>query len=293
MAGRIISMTETSLSLAAPGTSYTIGISTDTAVLDTGGVRTTSTLLAAGQNVAVWLDGRLPPSALTVQLLPGFSSPEAATTPTGVLEQPTPTGEQRPFGPLSMVTRAGWGAAPAPQFSPDGESGLFDETQNPTGWLVYPGNLRDWLTTVVVHHSALGFGLGPREIQKFHILDRGFADIAYHFVIDGFGQLYEGRILNVRGSHTAGANTGTVGVVLMGNFEQMQPLRAQLTTLEKLITFLASEYAITHVAGHRDFQPEETACPGASIEALVPLIAEDTGLLYGTGGYVDPPWMAG
>jgi hypothetical protein len=35
---------------------------------------------------------------------------------------------------------------------------------------------------------------------------KGYADIGYHIVIDSFGVLYEGRVLNARGAHTGGHN---------------------------------------------------------------------------------------
>ena len=109
-----------------------------------------------------------------------------------------------------MITRAGWGAAP-PDHTVANEGGFFDPA-NPAspseGWWDYPPPLSDWLTTLIVHHSALQYRDGPREIQAFHVLDRGWADIAYHYLLDGFGQLYEGRTIGARGAHTEGSQHG-------------------------------------------------------------------------------------
>jgi N-acetyl-anhydromuramyl-L-alanine amidase AmpD len=118
---------------------------------------------------------------------------------------------------------------------------------------------------------------------------RGFADIGYQFVIDAGGRVYEGRSLDVRGAHTGGHNTGTVGIVLLGNFEEGVPAEAQLVSLERLSRHLADTYGITHLAGHRDFQPEETVCPGHNLAILLPELAQEFGLVYGTEGYVGSP----
>ena len=241
--------------------------------------------LMVNRNAAVWLDAdrRV---FLAAELLPDLD----ALGPTlNAPAQPQPTGETRSFGPLTMITRAGWGAAD-PDMNAAEEHGVFDAQSNPEGWLVYPGSLADWLNTIVVHHTALAFTEGPREIQVAHIRTSGYADIAYHFLIDSFGTLYEGRSLGVRGSHTGGHNTGTVGIALIGNFQLIPALQIQMISLTALVKTLAEQVPITHLAGHRDFQPGETECPGSNLEALLPGLAADVGLQYGTGGYVPPPW---
>jgi hypothetical protein len=166
------------------------------------------------------------------------------------------------------------------------EHGLYDPTTNPEGWLIYDQPLSGLLHTIVVHHSALPMRDGPREIQRLHMQQKGFADIGYHFVIDDLGWVYEGRSLAVRGAHTGGYNTGTLGIVLMGNFEVRQPTGAQLAYLKLLVRQLVDEYSITHLAGHYDFQPDETVCPGRNLEPLLPGLAAEMKLEFGTGGYV-------
>ncbi len=188
---------------------------------------------------------------------------------------------------LNLITRASWGAV-QPQIDASGEHGLFDPISNREGWMVYPEPLSDMLNTIVVHHSALPLSDGALEIQQKHTELKGFADIGYHFLIDERGQFYEGRSINVRGAHTGGHNTGTVGISLLGNFELTEPREAQLMTLKAVIRCLTDLYQITHLAGHRDFQPDETVCPGSDLAALLPELAAELGLEFGTDGY-DPP----
>lgn len=188
-----------------------------------------------------------------------------------------------------IISREAWGAA-APDHTARAERGMFDARTNRGGWLVYAEPLRDALNTLVVHHSALPLSDGPREIQRLHMQTRGYADIGYHFVIDALGQIYAGRDLGVRGAHVGGANTGTVGAALLGNFEREAPAEAQLEALRRLGAYLAEAYALTHLAGHQDFQPGVTLCPGHELAPLLPGLAGELGLEFGTGGYVKPEW---
>ncbi|MBN1313353.1 MAG: N-acetylmuramoyl-L-alanine amidase [Anaerolineae bacterium] len=187
---------------------------------------------------------------------------------------------------LGIVPRAEWGAA-EPRIE-DSEEGVYDPVSNPEGWLVYSEPLEDVLNTIIVHHSALPVSDGPREIQQLHFDFKDYADIAYHFVIDETGTIYEGRALNVRGAHTGGYNTGTVGIVLLGDFQIIEPTDAQLSALRILSAYLIDRYGITHMAGHRSFMPGVTECPGANLEYLLPDLAVELDIEFGTGGYRGP-----
>ena len=104
-------------------------------------------------------------------------------------------------------------------------------------------------------------------------------------VVAADGMIYEGRPINVRGAHTGGFNTGSVGVCLTGNFEQHTPAPIQLERVLELGGLLRDGYSITHLAGHRDFQPDDTVCPGRYLEPQLPGMAAQLGLNFGTQGY--------
>ena len=185
---------------------------------------------------------------------------------------------------MNIIPRAEWGAA---EPNLDSVEGPYDPVTNPGGWMAYDEPLPEVLTTIVVHHSALPLSDGPREIQGMHMTFKGYADIGYHFLIDEHGRLYEGRSLAVRGAHTGGHNTGTVGVVLLGNFQDAEPTEEQLAALRRLCGWLIDAYAITHLAGHRDFQPGVTLCPGDKLEVLLPDLATELEIAFGTEGYAE------
>jgi hypothetical protein len=192
---------------------------------------------------------------------------------------------------LRIIPRSAWGALP-PNLNARDEYGLFDPDNNPGGWLEYPQPLAEVLNTVVIHHSALDLSYGPLQVQELHQKQKGFADVGYHYLIDALGNIYEGRNIQVRGAHTGGYNTGTVGVVLLGNFETIPVPDVQLSSAKQLVQSLVAQYShITHLAGHRDFQPDETVCPGTNLEPFLPTFATTLNLTFGTGGYQKPDWV--
>lgn len=184
---------------------------------------------------------------------------------------------------LHIVSREEWQAG-APDLQAIAEHGLYDPQTNPGGWLIYEAPLTDVLHTIVVHHTASFVKQHPRDAQKWHKERLGLADIGYHFVINPQGIVFEGRDIGVRGAHTSGHNTGTVGIALLGHFELWHPAKIQIVQLKLLTAYLRDTYAITHLAGHRDFQPDETVCPGHYLADVLPNLAAEVGLAYGVGG---------
>lgn len=180
---------------------------------------------------------------------------------------------------LGLIHREQWGAV-EPDLVNSNERPYHSLT-NPNGWMIYPEPLDEVLNTVIVHHSALSLTDGPREIQELHMQEKRFADIGYHFLVDESGKLYEGRAINVRGAHTAGHNSGAIGVMLMGNFEQIEPTSEQINTLVATLISLDKLFGIENVAGHRDYNPGATLCPGNHLAILLPEIANQAGIRYG------------
>ena len=137
-----------------------------------------------------------------------------------------PLGSERP----AMTMRSGWGA----------RAFACDEVD-------YAASLR----FAVVHHTVNGNSYGPadspsivRGIQAYHIDALGYCDIAYHFLIDRFGKLFEGRyggIANpVIGGHAGGFNTGSVGVALIGDYSGVGVPQGQWNVLVHLLRWRLS-----------------------------------------------------
>lgn len=151
---------------------------------------------------------------------------------------------------------------------------------------LWPIQYSSSIKLIVVHHSALKVSGDPRSsvervraLYKYHAASRGWGDIGYHFIIDEAGQIYEGRQGGARavGGHAYCNNIGTLGIVLLGNFDTEEPTQAQAKSLQALTSYLAAEYHIdlgasvqyhgkvfpSPIVGHRDLL--STACPGFSL----------------------------
>lgn len=195
-----------------------------------------------------------------------------------------------PVRPI-IISRAEWGARPLNLDAVE-EFGIFDSQTNPTGVLTYPDDLSDVLNTIVVHHSAYSHA-SPQDIQDLHMDVRGFADVAYHFMIDPNGNIYEGREINIRGAHVQGFNTGSVGIVLFGNFNNERPTESQFDSLKVLVDYLRFTYEIHYLAGHKDYpdqSPDGTECPGDNLYPMLTNLARELGMKFGIEGYVVPEW---
>lgn len=106
---------------------------------------------------------------------------------------------------------------------------------------------------IIVHHTAMPYKADwthaevtehLRLIYKDHITKYG--DMAYHFLIDPEGLIYEGKAGGpaVAGTHVSYNNIRSVGISLLGNFE-IQPVTAkQRAALIRLLTALSRYYNI-------------------------------------------------
>lgn len=110
------------------------------------------------------------------------------------------------------------------------------------------------------------------EVRKWHVKDRGWKDIGYHFLIDRDGTIADGRPLDQVGAHTQGHNTGSIGISLIGGhgssandtFDQ-NFTHEQNIALRALIDRLKYENKITKISGHNQYAAK--ACPGFDVAA--------------------------
>jgi hypothetical protein len=147
---------------------------------------------------------------------------------------------------------------------------------------------------LTVHHTEAAQPMSREDairelqaIQSFHQNGRGWNDIAYQFLIDGAGRVWEGRPERVVGAHVLARNDGSVGISLMGSFhppKNQQPTQAQLASLTNLLRALMAAYHIPRerVFAHREQEPGHgTNCPGDILYAKFGEIRR--GLAAGTG----------
>ncbi|WP_346354753.1 peptidoglycan recognition family protein [Azotosporobacter soli] len=115
---------------------------------------------------------------------------------------------------------------------------------------------------IVIHHTAIE-GMSVADIQQLH-LSNGWAGIGYHKVILPDGMVQDGRPLEMVGAHALGANLHSVGIVVVGDFEQRRPSETQLISLLQITRQMMHRYKITpeNVRPHRE-ATAGTSCPGA------------------------------
>jgi len=87
-----------------------------------------------------------------------------------------------------------------------------------------------------------------KNIFKFHSLDKGWGDIGYNYIIDRQGRIFEGRYggNGTRGAHLydnktcRNFNVGSIGIVILGNYEKEQPPEVVYQSLARLIGWLSA-----------------------------------------------------
>lgn len=185
------------------------------------------------------------------------SSPTASTEPATETTDTTETTETNETPPpnaaaVAMLCRDAWGAeAPTRRMASHEIRGIM------------------------VHHTAVLLTDNRdapqrlRSHQSFH-QSRGFADLAYHVVIDGDGHVYEGRDPAVPGeTFTEYDPRGWYLVACEGNFDAQPLPSTQRRSLERVLAWASAEFGVEpgEVLGHSAVSP--TGCPGDALEAVL------------------------
>jgi hypothetical protein len=163
------------------------------------------------------------------------------------------------------------------------------------------------LTTVthqIVHHSAgtnssSDWPAVVRSIWDYHVNTNGWSDIGYNWLVDPNGVIYQGRGWvngddEVQGAHFCGTNSNTMGVCVMGNFEEVSPTSDAQASLEELLAWKSDENNIDPTArqyhsssgvdlytisGHRDGC--STLCPGENLYVRLSQIRQNVNAKIG------------
>ena len=266
----------------------------DAAEAAAAGVRRgTEPLLTApgsdGVQVRVDSHGGVAPTDARVTLVdPQSSGADASVVPTPLSTAAAAGDPLRP----TIISRSQWGA---------------DESLRTRG-PVYTGPVQAGF----VHHTASTSDYTPaqataqmRALYAWYTLGLHYSDMAYNFLVDRYGRIYEGRAggvdRNVLGGHTAGFNQNTFAVSAIGDFDTYKPTSSEADAMVSSIAkLMAWKLALNHrdprssaalvsdssagtsrfaagqrtvvpvISGHRDIG--STACPGQYLEALLPRI---------------------
>jgi len=126
---------------------------------------------------------------------------------------------------------------------------------------------------IVVHCSATPEGkhFSTDTIRDWHVKERGWSDIGYHYVVELDGKVISGRPVQRAGAHVKSYNRSSIGICYVGGMtkDMKSPKdtrnKEQLESLICLLWELKEEYPNAIIKGHRDFSTK--ACP--SFDATV------------------------
>lgn len=123
----------------------------------------------------------------------------------------------------------------------------------------------------VLHHSGESTyayrGLETwLTLQDYHIRGKGWVDIGYHFGIGPDGKIFLGRNIYFAGDHSgAQIDKISIGICLLGDFNQEMVPPVQRRAYGYLANLCASTYGYTQHTGHRWVGIETPDCPGTYI----------------------------
>jgi N-acetylmuramoyl-L-alanine amidase-like protein len=200
-----------------------------------------------------------------------------------------------PGTPPPIVSRDAWGAAAVPPRAAP-QYGV--------------------VTFAFVHHTVTANDYTPQQspgivlaIAKYHRDTNGWNDIGYNFLVDKYGQVFEGRAGGIDqavvGAQAQGYNSQSTGVAMLGTFTSVgipEPATAALTQLlgwklsvhgvpcEGELTVISgggslnrypawTPIVMQRISGHRD--GDSTECPGNALYALLPTVRSRSAALAG------------
>ena len=160
-----------------------------------------------------------------------------------------------------------------------------------------------------VHHTVTANEYAPEDsasmvlgICRYHRNSNGWDDVGYNFLVDKYGQIFEGRAGGIDqpivGAQAQGYNSISTGVANLGTYEDVPQTDAAIDAIARLLAWKlplhgapvegqhtavsagggsnrypsGAKVTFERIAGHRD--GNSTACPGGQLYAQLPRIRE-------------------
>ncbi len=192
--------------------------------------------------------------------LPQPAQPATSTYPSTPQPAPTYTTPKpsssyaTSYNSPNIISRSSWAKMSTNTSRVNAMNGINRITMHHEGW--HSVNFTDMNTTM----ERL------QHIQRFHMKERGWGDVGYHYIIDRAGRVWEARPLKYQGAHVADQNEHNVGIMLLGNFEKQAPSNIQLASAQSMVGSIMSQYRVPvhRVYTHQELKP--TQCPGRFLQ---------------------------
>jgi hypothetical protein len=244
---------------------------------DTGtGAHASDPVWAGGADELQLRAARRPGRALAVRFVAVSASARRVVAPSARIAQVG--------GQPTIIPRAAWGGdSVKPRAAPD-----FGDVQ-----------------VAFVHHTVSANDYAPADsagivlsMAKYHRDTNGWNDLGYNFVVDKYGQIFEGRAGGIDqaviGAQAQGYNSHSTGVANIGTFTDVGQTDAALDAMAKLIAWKlplhgapvtgqiiltsgggdlnryksGTPVTLERICGHRD--GDATECPGDALYAQLP-----------------------
>lgn len=147
-----------------------------------------------------------------------------------------------------------------------------------TSLIIFQGKARYPVHEIVIHCSATrpdwmhneDLTAQRAEIRRWHMQDRGWRDIGYHWVIGRDGKLLPGRAETEIGAGVEGHNRGVIHICLIGGAGSSEQDRfdrhftsAQDVSLRQLLQAIGMRTQVRRISGHNEYAAK--ACPGFTV----------------------------
>ena len=209
-------------------------------------------------------------------------------------------------GAAALLALPAWARGSSSLTGRDVGMGLVIKPREAWGHDLPPlGDLRpERVRFLLVHHSAGSNEYRRDEVREilrgifgYHTEGKGWPDIAYNFVVDRYGRVWEGRAGSLKGPVRGSATGGNQGFdqkcCFLGHHGKQAPSPAALRAMVRLLTWLCVRYDVDPrraarvsfvsrgsnrwpkgqevrtrtIAGHRAMSL--TACPGDAVVDLL------------------------
>lgn len=131
------------------------------------------------------------------------------------------------------------------------------------------------VSTVFLHHTVTPVSNDSKADMRKVTNYSSYVDVPYNVVVHPNGDIFTGRYLNgmpALGAHTGGHNATSVGIALIGRYDQaINPSEAALESLARVLNAFSQQGFITKTfrfKAHQD-APYATACCGKNLKAQI------------------------
>lgn len=120
----------------------------------------------------------------------------------------------------------------------------------------------------IVIHTAAHPSWSAEQIREYHMVERNYRDIGYHWIVEKDGSVVAGRPESQVGAHVTGWNTESIGVCFAGHGDVQPWTDAQRVAGVALVAELTLRHSVLveNVYGHRELNQGRKSCPGTLVD---------------------------